>query len=109
MFREFLTCLGAIGEPRQAGTIEHKLIDVPAITVCAVLAHAETLEDIVPYGKHGEKWPRGFPGLPNGIASHDTFRRVFMSIDADRLEDSFPAWTRAVFSSPRKTQTSYCD
>ena len=49
MFREFLTCLGAIGEPRQAGTIEHKLIDVPVITVCAVLAHAETLEDIVPY------------------------------------------------------------
>ncbi len=52
MFRELLTSFGAIEEPRQAGKVDHLLIDVLAITVCAVLAHAETFEDIALYGKH---------------------------------------------------------
>lgn len=100
MFQELLTCFGAIEEPRQSGKVEHRLIDVLAITVCAVLAHAETFEDIELYGKHKETWLRRFLDLPNGIPSHDTFRRVFMLIDARRFEACFLAWTRAVFSPP---------
>ena len=46
MFQELLTSFGAIEEPRQVGKVDHLLIDVLAITVCAVLAHAETFEDI---------------------------------------------------------------
>ncbi len=102
MFQELLTCFGAIEEPRQASKVEHQLIDILSITVCAVLAHAETFEDIELYGKHKENWLRQFLGLPNGIPSHDTFRRVFMLIDAERFEASFLAWTRAVFSPPRE-------
>jgi DDE family transposase len=40
--------------------------------------------------------PSGSPGtfleLPNGIPSHDTFRRVFMLIDPDAFEAGFAAW-----------------
>ena len=78
MFQELLTSFGAIEEPRQVGKVDHLLIDVLAITVCAVLAHAETFEDIAHYGKHKENWLRQFLELPNGIPSHDTFRRVFL-------------------------------
>ncbi len=67
-------------------------------------AHAETFEDIELYGKHKEKWFRQFLTLPNGIASHDTFRRVFMLIDAERFEACFLAWTRTVFSPPDKVR-----
>ena len=107
MFQELLTSFGAIEEPRQVGKVDHLLIDVLAITVCAVLAHAETFEDIALYGKHKEKWLRQFLELPNGIPSHDTFRRVFMLVEAERFEACFVAWTRAVFtptenSSPRQ-------
>jgi hypothetical protein len=55
MFQELLTSFGAIEEPRQVGKVDHPLIDVLAITVCAVLAHAETFEDVALYGKHKEK------------------------------------------------------
>jgi len=98
MFKELLTCFGSIKEPRQAGKVEHRLADVLAITVCAVLTHAESFEDIELYAHHKEKWLRQFLALPNGIPSHDTFRRVFMLIDADQFERCFLAWTRAVFS-----------
>ena len=40
MFQELLTSFGAIEEPRQVGKVDHLLIDILAITVCAVLAHA---------------------------------------------------------------------
>ncbi len=56
MFQELLTSFDGIEEPRQVGKVDHLLIDVLAITVCAVLAHAETFEDIALYGKHKEKW-----------------------------------------------------
>lgn len=97
MFRELLSCLGAVDEPRQAGKVDHLLVDVLAITVCAVLAHAESFEDIELYGRHKEKWLRQFLALENGIPSHDTFRRVFMMISAKQFEACFLAWTRAVF------------
>lgn len=98
MFRELLSCLGAVDEPRQAGKVDHVLVDVLAITVCAVLAHAESFEDIELYGRHKEKWLRQFLDLENGIPSHDTFRRVFMMISAEQFEACFLAWTRAVFA-----------
>ena len=37
-------------------------------------------------------WLRTFLDLPNGIPSHDTFRRVFMLIDPDAFERGFAAW-----------------
>ena len=89
MFQELLTSFGGIEDARQEGKVDHLLIDVLAITVCAVLAHAETFEDIALYGKHKEKWLRRFLDLPNGIPSHDTFRRVFMLVEAERFEASF--------------------
>ena len=100
MFQELLTSFGGIEDARQEGKVDHLLIDVLAITVCAVLAHAETFEDIALYGKHKEKWLQRFLELPNGIPSHDTFRRVFMLVEAEQFEAGFLAWTRAVFKPP---------
>ncbi len=37
-------------------------------------------------------WLSTFLDLPNGIPSHDTFRRVFMLIDPDAFEAGFTAW-----------------
>ena len=104
MFKELLSCFGRIEEPRQCGKVEHRLIDILAITVCAVLTHAESFEDIALYGKHKETWLREFLELPGGIPSHDTFRRVFMLIDANKFEQCFLSWTRAVFTRSDKNQ-----
>jgi hypothetical protein len=56
-------------------------IDVLVIAVCAVIACAEGWDDIALYGRSKLAWLRTFLELPNGIPSHDTFRRVFMLID----------------------------
>src|SRR5689334_1425435 len=89
--------LASIEDPRCAWKVEHRLIDVLAIAVCAVLGEAETFEDIALYGRCKEAWLRGFLALPNGIPSHDTFRRVLMLVDPDAFERSFLGWVRAVF------------
>ena len=54
-------------------------------------------EDIALYGRCKREWLKGFLALPNGIPSHDTFRRVLMLVDPDAFERSFLAWVRAVF------------
>ena len=80
MFRELLTCLGEVDEPRQVGKVEHRLEAVLAITVCAVLTHAESFEDIELYGHHKEKCLGQFLALANGSPSHDAFWRVFILV-----------------------------
>src|SRR3954451_4178659 len=97
MLEALIAELASIEDPRRGWKVEHRLIDILVIAVCAVLGEAETFEDIALYGRCKEAWLRGFLALPNGIPSHDTFRRVFMLIDPDAFERCFLAWVRAVF------------
>ncbi|ACL59145.1 transposase IS4 family protein [Methylobacterium nodulans ORS 2060] len=53
------------------------------------VACAESWEDIELYGRSKQAWLQTFLTLPNGIPSHDTFRRVFMLLDADAFERCF--------------------
>src|SRR3954452_17010760 len=73
--------LGVVEDPRCQGKIEHRLIDILVVAICAVIACAESWDDIALYGRSKLGWLRTFLDLPNGIPSHDTFRRVFMLID----------------------------
>src|SRR5919206_360467 len=61
------------------------------------LAEAESFEDIARYGRCKREWLGGFLELPNGIPSHDTFRRVLTLVDPDAFERCFLGWVRAVF------------
>jgi predicted transposase YbfD/YdcC len=83
---------GTVEDPRCCGKIEHRLLDILVIAVCAVIACAESWCDIALYGRSKLAWLQTFLELPNGIPSHDTFRRVFMLIDPDTFETGFMAW-----------------
>ena len=83
-------------DPRCSGKIEHRLIDIMVIAVCAVIAGAESWQDMELYGHDKSDWLSSFLCLPNGIPSHDTFRRVFMLIDPEIFERQFMAWTQAL-------------
>ncbi len=61
--------------------VGHRLLDILVIAVCAGVACAESWCDIALSGRSKLAWFRTFLALPNGIPSHDTFRRVFMLID----------------------------
>src|SRR3954466_13661117 len=97
MLEALIAELASIEDPRCGWKVEHRLIDILVIAVCAVLGEAETFEDIALYGRCKEAWLRGFLALPNGIPSHDTFPRVFTPIDPEAFERSFLGWVRAVF------------
>ena len=82
----------AVEDPRCSGEIEHRLIEVLEIAVCAVIACAESWDDIALYGRSKLVCLRTFLELANGIPSHDTFRRVFMLIDPDAFKTGFAKW-----------------
>src|SRR5688500_14774985 len=79
-------------DPRCAGKVEHRLIDILVIVVCAVIACAESWDGIARYGRYKVGWLRSFLSRAYGIRSHDSFRRVFLLIDPDAFEACFSAW-----------------
>src|SRR5919206_249319 len=97
MLDALITAFETLEDPRCEWKVEHRLLDILVIAVCAVLGEAESFEDIALYGRCKREWLECFLALPNGIPSHDTFRRVLMLIDPDAFERCFLAWVRAVF------------
>ncbi|WP_039889326.1 ISAs1 family transposase [Acidiphilium sp. PM] len=93
--RRLVEEFSALTDPRCGGKVEHLLIDILVIAVCAVISGAESWADIALYGRSKQDWLGTFLALPNGIPSHDTFRRVFMLIDTGRFEACFEAWARS--------------
>src|SRR3712207_4828794 len=102
MVQGLAACFAGLADPRRTSRCDHRLVDILAIAVCAVIACAESWEDIELYGQSKRAWLETFLALPNGIPSHDTFRRVFMLLDPDAFEACF-----AGLADPRRT--SRCD
>ena len=87
--------LQEIPDPRVERTKRHLLVDILVIAICAVICGAESWEEIAEFGRAKREWFAGFLSLPNGIASHDTFRRVFLLLKAEEFERTFLAWVSA--------------
>ncbi len=87
---------GKIRDPRKDRTKDHKLIDIIAIAICAVICGAEGWVDIENFGNKKLAWLKTFLELPNGIPSHDTFGRVFSLMDAEQFQAAFYEWVQAV-------------
>jgi len=85
-----------VTDPRKDRTKDHKLIDIIAIAICAIICGAEGWRDKENYGNSKEPWLKTFLELPNGIPSHDTFGRVFGMLDAQQFQLAFWEWVWAV-------------
>ena len=96
MIEGLAACFAGLTDPRETSRCDHRLVDILAIAVCAVVACAESWEDIALYGRSKQAWLGTFLALPNGIPSHDTFRRVFMLIDPDAFEACFTRWAQSL-------------
>jgi hypothetical protein len=97
MLEALISKFAQLEDPRCDWRVEHKLLDILVIAVCAVIGEAESFEDIALYGRCKRDWLERFLELPGGIPSHDTFRRVLMLIDPERFERGFLDWVRSVF------------
>ena len=89
----------SITDPRQAGKVEHDLVELLVVAVNAVLVGADTFVEIELWAQERIDWLRRYLRLENGIPSHDTFGRLFGLIDPEEYEVSFRRWTSALVPS----------
>lgn len=81
-----------ITDPRQAGKVEHDLVELLVVAVNAVLVGADTFVEIELWANEKLDWLRRYLKLEHGIPSHDTFGRLFGVIDPDEFEAAFRRW-----------------
>ena len=86
----------SIDEPRTEYLIEHQLLDIIAITICAVICGADSWVEIEEYGYSKQEWLQKFLALPNGIPSRDTIRRLFAQLDPKQLQSCFLSWIKTI-------------
>jgi predicted transposase YbfD/YdcC len=90
------THFGELKDPRAAHSIEHQLIDILIITICATICGANDWEAIAQYARTKQEWLKTWLELPNGIPSADTFSRVFARLKPEELQTCFMGWMQAV-------------
>jgi len=86
----------SIPDPRIDRQKRHKLEDILAIAICAIICGADDWVSIEEFGKSKRKWFKTFLQLPNGIPSHDTFGRVFSLIAPSHFQQCFINWVESV-------------
>jgi len=90
------THFGSLRDPRAAHSIDHKLLDILIITICATISGADNFAEIAEYGRAKEEWLKTFLELEKGIPSVDTFERIFARLKPEELQRCFIGWMGAV-------------
>jgi predicted transposase YbfD/YdcC len=87
---------GTLEDPRIERTKLHLLLDIIALTICAIICGADGPVDIEQYGKEKHAWLATFLVLPNGIPSHDTIGRVLARLDPTQFQACFLRWMQTI-------------
>jgi hypothetical protein len=93
--KAFLEHFAGLEDPRSRQPV-HGLQEMLLVAVCAVLIGADGWVDVADWGRAKLDRLRRFLPFDNGIASHDTFGRVFARLDAAVFEQCFISWMRSV-------------
>jgi len=89
--------LAAVPDPRrQCKNLRHPLVDVLVVGFCGVLCGCEDFVEIETFGRKKADFFRRFLELPEGIPSHDTFRRVFQAVCPEALQRCLLQWLQGV-------------
>lgn len=87
--------LGDLKDPR-VRIPEHDLTEMLVVALAAILSGADSWVGIALWGQGQLEWLRRYLPLRNGIASHDTFGRVFAALDARQFEACFVRWVSGI-------------
>ena len=87
----FLQVFADLEDPRSR-VCPHPLDELLLVALCAITSGAESWVTVVEWGGMKLDWLRRWLPFANGIASHDTFSRVFSLLDAKGFEACFIGW-----------------
>ncbi len=87
-----LLMFSAVPDPR-AGNARHRLADVLAVALPAVLSGADDYPGIVEFGLDRAELLGGLLALPHGIPSVSAFRRVFAAVDPTAMGEVLGRWS----------------
>ena len=88
VLNNFTAITKRLNDSRTEYKIKHKMSDIVMITLLAILANADTWDEIYQFAILHEKWLKTFLELPSGIPSHDTIQRVIAIIEPSILYTS---------------------
>lgn len=87
----FLEAFSTLSDPRSR-RCAYPLDELLLVALCAITSGAETWVEVADWGEHKLEWLRRFLPFAQGIASHDTFSRVFCLLSARQFETCFVDW-----------------
>jgi hypothetical protein len=87
-----LSMFSTIDDPR-ASNARHRLVDIFAIALLAMLAGADDYPGIVEFALDRLELLSGLLALPHGIPSVSTFRRVFAAVDPAAMGEVLGRWS----------------
>jgi len=83
-------------EPRRRTRIAHPLLNVVVMALCAVIAGADSWEEIARFAALRRQWFARLLDLRRGVPSPDTFARVFAALDPIAFQKCLLAWVAAL-------------
>ncbi len=88
--------LQVIADPRTERRPRHALADLLFIALCSLLSGGESFLDMEEFAFSREDWLRTMIPLGGGPPSHDTFTRVFASLDTHGFEAAVRRWLQEI-------------
>ena len=85
----FRAAFEGVEDPRRGNRLQHDLLEVLFIGLCASLCGAESCVDMADFAEAKEEVLREFLVLRGGPPSHDTFSRVFRLLDPKGFHAAF--------------------
>ncbi|MBC7860164.1 MAG: ISAs1 family transposase [Burkholderiaceae bacterium] len=96
--KSLLEAFEELRDPR-ARSCSYQLDELLLAAICAIISGAESWTSVVEWSEMKLDWLRQHRPFANGIASHDTFGRVFSLLDARQFEACFMRWMSALCPS----------
>ena len=84
--------LSIIKDPRRENGKRHELVNIIIIAMLSILSGGDDWTDMEDFGETQIDFLKSFLELPNGIPSHDTFRRVFSILKPEVIEATLTNW-----------------
>lgn len=94
-----LAPFATLEDPRVERTKKYNLLDIIFIALCAVVSGANDLVAMEKFAKNKLEWLKKYLSLPDGTPCHDTFGRVFATLDGEAFVGCFVKWVEALQES----------